>query len=176
MNFRLGFLVCFSRIFSLCSCYPPIIKTLEGSKGIKLLQRFLSQGLTLTVLDICINTIYMNRKQNTLNTNTKTKSFIAHVIMVLSSSTVCTLLKDGINVSELTLCTNKGSIIPLIAVIKWFKLSTWNWELSWDLLSPKAGGVQWSVLLTKDLSNNPTSSVQLWYEPLRFEVQMETSQ
>ena len=118
----------------------------------------------------------MNRKKYTFNTNTKSKSFIVYIVMVLSSSTECTSLIEGINVSKLTLCTNKGSIIPLIAVIKWFIPSTWNWVLIWDLLNPKPGGVQWSNVLTNDPSDNPISSVQPWYCPLRLKVQMEMSQ
>lgn len=96
--------------------------------------------------------------------------------MVLDSSTECTALIESITVSKLTLCTNKGSIIPLIAVIKWFISSTWNRVLIWDLLNSKSGGVQWSILLTKDPSDNPISNVQPWYGPLRFKVQMEISQ
>ena len=103
-------------------------------------------------------------------------SCIASIVMVLSSSMEWIPLMEGINVSRLNLCTNKGSIIPLTVVIKWFIPSTRNWVLLWYLLDPKPGGVQWSILLTKDLKDNPISSVQPWYGPLRFEVQMETSQ
>lgn len=119
----------------------------------------------------------MNRKKHILNTYTRSKSFIVYIVMVFRSSTECSpLMIEDINVSKLTLCTNKGNIIPLIAVIKWFIPFTWNWVLTWDHLNPKPRGVQWSILLTKDQNDNPISSLQPWYGPLRFKVQMEISQ
>lgn len=118
------------------SCSLPFMKILEGKKGSKLLETsFVIRGSHRLVLVFFTQTpTYMNRKKLALNTSTKSKRFIIYIILVVRISTDCTPLVEGNIASKLTICTNKGCVISLIAAIKWFtqSLGTEGWtETFW---------------------------------------------
>lgn len=121
---------------SLPSCSLPFMKILEGKKGSKLLETScVVRGSCRLVLVFFTQTpTYVNRKKLALNTSAKNKCSIIYNIMVVRISTDCTPLIEGIIASKLTICTNKGCVISLIAAIKWFTqpLGTEGWtETFW---------------------------------------------